>query len=642
MEAKLADSTSKSIKYRITCDGKTDILVRLADPSIALPIEEKVNENFVQALNYFCQRFYPSANPKKVPWKTHKSLNELKKRNYKDYIRKINKEKKHIWPLAWYWKLLLPLTSEWDTSKKWYICVSQIRQWVMVSIYEKNSTTVNLLRSPFFGKSDHLLRSDPYWALAMSYNQKKIINAWQSIKRKHKNDDELYIDRSDVEKWYVVGRHDLVYTIVNVSTIDNGIEVELKVELNLEPYNKTIKKEKGLPQVKIKQPYDLIEVPTYKNRQKKHKNASILLASDHMCRALEKASEVWNDNTAKSVLFIAPPGSGKEILSKSLYQFRYIPGEYIVSSLVPGASEYNQKLLYYKEADGNREDPDTKEVIARTNKGDNPLKDYNDEDGLVLRARHGMLFLDEIDKAEKEDLAMLLRFLENQEFAYYGENKIKKLENSCPIVVFAGSKTRSEMFKLEPSDFWTRITHIIELENPFDTDDENEKLRAYCDYFIMFWLEHVPKFFSSDPLNTEYNKEKFLINYYNNIYITLMDDDVVYYLASIFAHECCFKNSTLHIGPRHVRSIVKRTVFSIVDLVIYDKRAFPPLYKASYEYSRNSNRGDRWPELLKWLLGADIKIDIEENIINMFNKLRQDTHVDIVAIITEAIRKVCI
>lgn len=721
--------------YEVSYDH-TDMTGKLLPPTVPLDFLTKApSKEFCDALDYFCQRFYPSVDLKQgTPWHKHKE----EKKAREGWLENL---KENSWPISWYWKALLSVAhrykkeAEGKPNINWYVCLSQVRQWNMVVVYsekkEGEETIRTLLRPPLFGESDHILREDAYFALATEEHQIAIETAWKNI-QKEREDELISEDECHVEKWFVIGRHDMVYKINSVKFTDtNKMHIELSPKLELSPFLTYNFKKDGLPVLeKLRRPYGFVEVPIHQSRDD-NDSAKIILSSDHMCQALAEASEVWNDNTAESVLLISPPGTGKEILAETLYEFRRFYGEYVSSALVPGASGYNQKLLCFnakfEPRSEDRKDPSKKHLeehyekekerikkrqnqkedlkkeeqrlFEEEKKEENPIlkkellekaeaikkeyekdispitpfDDYDEKDGLILRSRGGLLFLDEIDKVEKNDRASLLRLLENKEFAFIPGTKIFKMKNSHPLFVFAGSMSRKEMFAKKPSDFWTRISHVVEMKHPLEINDERERLRAYSDYFAFFWQKHFPDFFENSGLKCvmkgeytnpdEEKSDKFLVDYYSNIYKVLMSNEVVYNLAKIFAEETASGDSMISLGVRHIRSIVSRSVFGLVDFILYDKRSSAPLGRIAredmfyYEFDKKD-----WTERLIWLLGKqnlpnyDPSSDdnnrgkneaIEEYIrkrYQMREKLiyfRQDLKDEIVGIIAEAIRKVC-
>ena len=41
-------------------------------------------------------------------------------------------------------------------------------------------------------------------------------------------------------------------------------------------------------------------------------------------------------------------------------------------------------------------------------------------------------------------------------------------------------------FALEPTDFWTRISHVIEMRHPLDLEDDKQRVFVLQEYFQMF------------------------------------------------------------------------------------------------------------------------------------------------------------
>src|SRR5207247_990779 len=117
-------------------------------------------------------------------------------------------------------------------------------------------------------------------------------------------------------------------------------------------------------------------------------------------------------------------------------------------------------------------------------------------DGAVFRALGGTLVIDELDKAKDEVREMLLRFLESDEVSVPGTSIVVTIPKPMrPLYVFAGSKTRKEFLQQRPIDFWSRLTHIVEMQHPLEVGEVGDRLRIAEDYVRFFWFERVETFF---------------------------------------------------------------------------------------------------------------------------------------------------
>ncbi|MBW7998305.1 MAG: hypothetical protein FVQ81_17390 [Candidatus Glassbacteria bacterium] len=429
--------------------------------------------------------------------------------------------------------------------------------------------------------------------------------------------------------------------------------------------------------VRIRFPYDYVSVPVFQRKAGKKRPGEnlqpskgpepreepILLASDSVCRAYEMLSEIWNDRTAKSVLVIAPPGSGKELLTRSIHYFQDIEGPYVTYALSPSSHERNDQVLFGRDLRSIFE-PSWNELLVRAKnqgqsisdslekthtrllkifvetvkwvesgeeptwkqKGNRAPKghtggDISDpdtfiSDGLLFKARRGALFLDEIDKVPKQTRASLLRLLENDEFALYETSMVVKLNKWRPLYIFAGSIPREQMFQLHPFDFWTRISHIIEMEHPLDIDDQQERLRVTKSYFSFFWVQHIEKFFKGAtllPFRFEDEIKIYFQSYYISLFTLLNRYEVVDRIASMFAEEIETGAGSSRFSVRNIRGIVARVIYGLVDYLLYDRSRDSALFTIR-EFVIN-------PDKIKKAFNNEIPVGIEEQI-SWFELLR--------------------
>lgn len=605
-----------SFTYTLTYDH-TDVVAKASPESakaICRVLADPPSDGLYSAFEFVQRKYY--CNSTFHPWKEHKE----------DLTGPANAAKRaeltsQPWPLAWYWKALLPTLYHWDDScrSRWRIAIRQVRQWVMVLIYEYTSPEVRLLRPPLFGPSQRLLQNDQYWILsAFDKTNHSISNAWHVAEK-----------LSDYEKAHVLGRHDVIYRLDNVklASVNDArgnpgreLSVTLTCAIVLDPHK--TEKEKLPPSITsmltlpgseeeprkedIEDPYPLMVIPTFRKDKQTSKHISLLLSSNQVCKALVLLSEVWNDPTAKSVLIHAPSGSGKETLARSIYDLREFAGQYVSFALSPdpALAEFNQRMLYFRDM-GDAEVAGEVVTMIREETAANAQMEHSISDGLVFKARKGVLFLDEIDKDEEgKTRTGLLRLLESDEFAVHGTTLVVKIPKSqLPTYVFAAShKTLAEVMKLEPADFWTRISHFVEMQHPLKGASGDERRQILADYFHMFWNQHVPKFFKeSDLLPSSFLERKkdveaapFLHDYCVGLFWALMDANVRRRLASNFASQMLASRDAEKISIRNIRSVVGRVVFSLVHLLLYDKDFDKPLARIRKRLAQVSAKEAKW------------------------------------------------
>jgi hypothetical protein len=645
---------------------------------------------------------------KKLGQKDSASLSSLKTA-FSKYLRK-NEVQLTSWPIAWYWKSLFTGLPKWEKEhpdqNTVKIRVSHIRQWVLAVMYTEQITKCSainlfvperiLLRPPLFGRSDRYIAWDQYFTLCRF--QSEVSREWIKVSRKYgrKRDkissaggeslgSRIASRRLKEERCYVLGRHDLIYTLRPFEPVNKEdttrARVQVKLEIDLHPFaaekwevakqavelglenrprvTKATATKRALNpgQWAIRYPYDYVSIPvSQRSRGQQNPNLDetpppkgpklpeekILLSSDSMCRAYEALSEIWNDRTAKSVLIIAPPGSGKELLSKSIHHFQEFPGPYIVYALSPSQHERNDRVLFARDIQSVFNTrfssfTDLRDVCIETTKwietGKEPTwkqkrKDPQNgalkhdtstphttiSDGLLFQARRGAILLDEIDKVPEQTRASLLRLLESNEFALYDTSMVVCLDKWRPLYIFSGSMPRGEMFELAPRDFWTRISHVVEVGHPLDLDDAQERMRVAKSYFTFFWMQHLPKFFKKGGLLPfEYKKKKkepqyyYFHNYYAGLFAFLRDSAVVDVMASIFAEEIESGAAATQFSIRNIRGAAGRAIYGMVDYFLYDKTAHESvLSQIRSAIGTNDGHGHiGWFELLgKLLTGA--------------------------------------
>lgn len=423
-----------------------------------------------------------------------------------------------------------------------------------------------------------------------------------------------------------------------------------KVDSILDTYAKQIlSKAIRIPQIHY--PYDFISIPVFENTREKLEDESILLASDSVCQAFETLSEIWNDKTTRSVLIISPPGSGKEKLADSIYRFQNINGEFISYALSPSSHERNDSTLFSREFElhfrisANKNKIYSKNLIDAFKETYNWAKNKREPtkkiarfmyDGLLFLARNGVLFLDEIDKVPEQTRSSLLRLLENDEFAVYNTSMVLRIKETRPLYVFAGSTPIKEMFQLKPFDFWTRISHIVEMNHPLDVNDEQEKKRILRNYFTYFWYQHLPNFFDKSDLFTFSSTNlQFFLYYYIRLYSMLNYHEVVDKISKTFSDEILSGTVSKSFSIRNIRSIAARIIYSLVDHFLYDKSNKSALVKVRNHVMTSNNCKENitaWFDTIAELISGDAKVD--EKV------LQYELSEEIRNIVRSAIRKV--
>ena len=453
---------------------------------------DTADHHILVAIDAFYKRFYPDENigDHEHPWNLHKK-------------KSIEKLKKNILEhkLTWHWRLLLPCLRDYQTEAKDHsivLCVSQIRQWQLVSCFsmewpknriidvlELRNAKKKLLRPVVFGRSHRITHCEVYGA----FYDEKIKKSIHDLVGKLKDD-----------QWrlaHVLGRHDSYFQITDPTwTGDPPDKCELMIEhcLDLQPEEAPIRVDNEQV-TKVCNPYGKVFFPISPADNKCAEPQNLLFSSDNYCRAFEQVSGVINDPGARSVLVIAPPGSGKDDLCKIMHLCRIRAGKYGVISLAGLTPEAAASKLFAL--------TDTVAHLEDAPEGRYIKKDFKakPEDGVLFRSLGGTVIIDELDKADEKTRSMLLRLLENDEVCIPNTTIIVKIPKDMrPLFVFAGSKTRKEFLELPPIDFWTRLTHIIEMQHPLAVEDETIRKRIAEDYLRMFWLSQVEECFRREAL----------------------------------------------------------------------------------------------------------------------------------------------
>jgi hypothetical protein len=526
-----------------------------------------------------------------LPWVLHKALFDARKKNRAGNIRikdakgiirsrKYDEIIKTIlereWLLSWHWRAGLSSLREYnpdDTDNKLVIQISHVRKWEMLLCYLVSNDDLaehdiseiplekkNLRRAPLFGLSHRLKGWDTYRLFYHPDIKKYIHDETKEVKNLQTN--------KTLAEAYILGRHDCYYIVETKLEMDGtAYKWILKTFVNAQPEKVLIDKDILGDKAFYYRPTDLVDIPSFTVG---HEGIPQLLSSDNYCEAILELTEVLNDPTAKSVLLIAPPGSGKEKLAESAFYCRdqTKPSGDFVGTTLAGLNAVEAAKLLFSVDDRLLKTADPKKL----------LEDYEpakqSRDGLILKALGGALFIDEIDKTDRSIRDLLLRVLESREITVPGTSQILKIpKDKIPLYIFAGSMNRTSMFQESPPDFWTRISHVIEVAHPLGINDIEKARKVVKDYLWMFWCIHVKDFMKKKGAqhpDTAHEIMKPLNDFYISLYTFLLDRKTVDFATEILADEVSGRGKPL-VSIRTLRSIVARSVFKFVDVLLYSK-----------------------------------------------------------------------
>jgi hypothetical protein len=264
------------------------------------------------------------------------------------------------------------------------------------------------------------------------------------------------------------------YTVTDFHVSDDRIELTLKDQVTMCRYPKG-------------ELCGCIPVPGKQRKGSEPENVltpEVIVSSPVVAKALEELSLIWQDrNTKKSVLISAPPGSGKEVFCSGIVYGNGRPTENFQSLSMASDDQADlEKQLLGDETAG---------VLRR---------------GLIEKAAKSGLFLDEVHQPEaplsgnnSAARSALLRPLESREFIPKGSSTVVKVDDV--LFIMATSKSREQLKAFNPPDFWTRMTHFVEIPHPLEIHANNsenldhskidETLRLF---FNFFWWERVDDF----------------------------------------------------------------------------------------------------------------------------------------------------
>ena len=575
------------------------------------------DDNVYRALESMHQAFYPQEATKTIddaldylrswngkpeslridgylPWVMHKALDQmrrlrrLKDKQFDDVITDILQRE---WLLTWHWRAVLPSLRDWDENnknKRLIVQISHVRKWEMllcytVSIndlrtYERPSEiplkNKDLVRPPLFGISHRL-------------------KGWDTYRLFYQPHIKEYIDRrfqESTNRAYVLGRHDCFYIVDELALNGRKYQWKLRPFMDAEPEKAVIDRGVLGASCTYDKACDLIDIPSF---TAEHKGIPQLLSSDNYCEAILELTEVLNDPTAKSVLLIAPPGSGKEKLAESAFYCRdqLKPSGNFVATTLAGLNAVEAAKLLFSFPEGDKLDDNYDPRVCPKN-------------GLIFKAMGGALFIDEIDKTHRSIRDLLLRVLESGQITVPNSSLILEIpKHRIPLYIFAGSKNRKAMYEEGPVDFWTRISHVIEVAHPLGIDDLEKSRRVAKDYLWMFWCLHVKDFMQRRGVkNPNDVKEtvKPLNDFYISLYKFLMDRITVDFVTDILANEISGRGKPL-VSIRTLRSIVARSVFKFVEVLLYSKFDDDPIeiYKETSKSEFQPGNADPWFDRLR-------------------------------------------
>ena len=535
-------------------------------------LPEKPDKDIYTAITTFHRRFYPDEkiDAENYPWIKHRAVANLEE--IKDNVQQHE--------LTWHWRLLLPCLRDYRSEARNYsivLCVSQIRQWQLVSCFslqwpeevdaDQMPLTLRrvpkkLLRPLVFGRSHRITRWEVYASFYEPAVKERICKA---------------VADAGNDSWrlaHVLGRYDSYFRIKDPVWTGSPPKCGLDIEhfIDLEPEQAPLEID-GVSATSVCHPYGGVSFPIFSaDATKVAPPKELLFSSDNYCRAFEQVSAVINDPGARAVLVIAPPGSGKEDMCGIMHSCRRRTGRCATINLAGLDVEASAfQLFNLKDAARRLEDAPDGLRVGQDFKAEL-------EDGALFRALGGTVIIDELDKADDKVRGMLLRLLENDEVRVPTTSLIAKIpKNLRPLFVFAGSKTRKEFLELAPIDFWSRLTHIIEMQHPLAVEDEAIRKRVAEDYLRMFWLKQVEECFQREVLlkkgDTLYEplRERF-VGWWKCLTSRAVGD----FVAREIAETLCGSGQALP-SVRTLRGTVTRCFNLIFTSLLYNKNGEAPL-----------------------------------------------------------------
>jgi len=231
-------------------------------------------------------------------------------------------------------------------------------------------------------------------------------------------------------------------------------------------------------------------------------------------------------------------------------------------------------------------------------------------DGAVFRALYGALFIDEIEKASDGVRSLLLRFLESKEIILSETRQSLRLEDEqVPQYLFAGSMNRRTMFEKQPADFWTRVSHVVEMSHPLDLGETDGVRFVTREYIAMFWRKHIGEFLKQsghigEDLSLCPSREMYttlVLPYFHSLQQFLVSPSVVRFVSHVLADELIGGSDTLP-SVRRIRGVVGRSVYRATEMLMHPKDAESPIERLKFR-KRGEQACDAWFSPLCALIG---------------------------------------
>lgn len=210
----------------------------------------------------------------------------------------------------------------------------------------------------------------------------------------------------------------------------------------------------------------------------------VVIASPAVQKTLGLLSDLWQDRFAKSVLLSAPPGSGKENYAVSIPygNGRLTAGSLPTLAFPSGAKEDLEKQLYGVSLPGG-----------------------GISEGMIAKAAGKALFLDEVHNPDRKGevgiRASLLRTLESDDYTPVGSTTPVKVKDVLFILATSrrlkdtkSGSSGKPLARIDPKDFWTRMTHVIQIDHPLDFDAAEHSVKhaeVLRSFFKLFWWQRV-------------------------------------------------------------------------------------------------------------------------------------------------------
>lgn len=508
------------------------------------------------------------------------------------FRRRLEHHVKAPWLLSWHWRAVLGHLAEWqrEHAGKLVVQICQVRQWqVVLAFITRSDTTVNavprlsakdltLICPPLFSVGHRLQGWDAYRLYYHPQVREEVVSEVKRLGAYNGHSPDPY------RLARVLGRHDCYYQIHDVDfdeSDESRVIVKFCAHVDIAPHHHALpfginvaRGTTGSDGEEFEKPEDLIDLPAFGD----HPGASCLLSSDHYCKALEQLAEVLNDPTARSVLVIAPPGSGKEELCRAAHRCRTDQGHLVTANLAGCSVEEARQILFAM--------PD-EEVDRCIDHQTGSLREDVAPDrrmGLAFQAVKGALFIDEIDKADDAVRSMLLRFLESREISLPKSPRIVTIPKKLvPLYIFAGSTSRRDMFEtLRPIDFWTRISHVIEMPHPLELGSTELVRKTTAEYVKMFWGMHVSDFFEQKNVLGRERKggdlapklyNNLVAPYYEALHRFFVSRTMMQFVASVLSDELIGHGQPVP-SVRRIRSAVGRSVFHCFELLVHSRNPY--------------------------------------------------------------------